>query len=97
MKNNFAIRLDQAFSVFNSKDTSKHSLLYENATDNLGKLVKEVYETHLIIFAYNNGRWEIVEKLPLNNCAIHPRIDGFDFIHEGHITTYGLNCRFVIE
>ena len=93
MENNFAIRLDQAFSVFNSKDTT----LYENATENLGKLVKEAYETHLIIFAYNNGRWETVKKLPLSNCAIHPRIDGFDFIHEGHITTYGPNCRFVIE
>ena len=94
MENNFAIRLDQAFSVFNSKDT----ILYENATENLGKLVKEAYETHLIIFAYNNGRWETVKELPLNNCAIHPRIDGgFDFIHEGHVTTYGSNCRFVIE
>ena len=92
MENNFAIRLDQAFSVFNSKDT----ILYENATENLGKLVKEAYETHLIIIAYNNGRWETVKKLPLNNCAIHPRIDGFDFIHEGHVTTYGPNCRFAI-
>ena len=92
MENNFAIRLDQAFSVFNSKDTT----LYENATENLGKLVKEAYETHLIILAYNNGRWETVKKLPINNCAIHPRTDGFDFIHEGHVTTYGLNCRFAI-
>lgn len=93
MENNFTIRLDQAFSVFNSKDT----ILYENATENLGKLVKEAYETHLIIVAYNNGRWEIVKELPLNNCSIHPRTDGgFDFIHEGHVTTYGPNCRFVI-
>lgn len=93
MKNNFAIRLDQAFSVFNSKDT----ILYENATENLGKLVKEAYETHLIIIAYNNGRWETVKELPLNNCTIHPRSDGgFDFIHEGHVTTYGPNCRFAI-
>ena len=93
MENNFAIRLDQAFSVFNSKDT----ILYENATENLGKLVKEAYETHLTILAYNNGRWETVKELPLNNCAIHPRIDGgFDFIHEGHVTTYGHNCRFAI-
>lgn len=93
MENNFAIRLDQAFSVFNSKDT----ILYENATENISKLVKEAYETHLIIIAYNNGRWETVKELPLNNCAIHPRIDGsFDFIHEGHVTTYGPNCRFAI-
>ena len=93
MENNFAIRLDQAFSVFNSKDT----ILYENATENLGKLVKEAYETHLIILAYNNGRWETVKELPLNNCAIHPRTDGgFDFIHKGHVTTYGPKCRFVI-
>ena len=93
MENNFEIRLDQVFSVFNSKDT----ILYENATENLGKLVKEACETHLIIIAYNNGRWETVKELPLNNCAIHPRIDGgFDFIHEGHVTTYGSNCRFVI-
>ena len=94
MENNFAIRLDQAFSVFNSKDT----ILYENATKNLGKLVKEAYETHLIILAYNNGRWKTVKKLPLNNCAIHPRTDGgFDFIHEGHVTTSGHNCSFEIE
>ena len=93
MTKDFAIKLDQAFSVFNSKDT----ILYENATENLGKLVEEAYETHLIIIAYNNGRWETVKELPLNNCALHPRIDGgFDFIHEGHVTTYGSNCRFAI-
>lgn len=93
MENNFAIRLDQVFSVFNSKDT----ILYENATENLRELVKEVYETHLIILAYNNGRWERVKELPINNCTIHPRQDGgFDFIHEGRITTYGSNCVFAI-
>lgn len=52
---------------------------------------------HIIVFAYNNGRWETVKKLPINQCAIHPRTDGFDFIYKGHVTTYGLNCRFVIE
>ena len=47
---------------------------------------------------YNNGIWKTVKKLPLSNCAIHPRTDGgFDFLYEGHVTTYGLNCRFVIE
>ena len=90
MEKNFAIRLDQAFSVFNSKDT----ILYENATENLGKLVKEACETHLIIMVYNNGIWKTVKKLPINNCAIHPRIDSrFDFIHKGHVTKYGPNCR----
>ncbi len=36
MKKEFAIRLDQVFSVFNSKDTA----LYENAVENLRELVK---------------------------------------------------------
>ena len=93
MENNFAIRLDQASQY----STVRITILYENATENICKLVKEAYETHLIIIAYNNGRWETVKELPLNNCAIHPRIDGgFDFIHEGHVTTYGPNCRFAI-
>lgn len=94
MKKDFAIRLDQVFSVFNSKDTA----LYEDATKALGELVKEISETHIRILFYNDGKWEIVKKLPINNCAVHPRTDGgFDFIHEGHITTYGSNCRFVID
>lgn len=94
MEKDFATRLDQVFhSVFNSKST----LLYENAKEDLSKLVKEACETHLIILAYNNGEWVTVKKLPINNCAIHPRSDGsFDFIHEGHVTTYGSNCRFAI-
>ena len=93
MEKNFATRLDSIYSVFNSKNT----VFYEEATQEFRKLVKEAYETHLIIIAYNNGRWETVKELPLNNCAIHPRIDGgFDFIHEGHVTTYGPNCRFTI-
>ena len=50
MTKDFAIRLDQTFSVFNSKDTA----LYENATENLRELVKEAYETHIHIIAYNN-------------------------------------------
>lgn len=93
MINNFAIRLDQVFSVFNSKDIA----LYENAVENFYELVKEAYETHIRILSYNDGKWEIVEELPINNCAVHPRTDGgFDFIIDGHVTTYGPNCRFAI-
>ena len=60
--------------------------------------MKNPINIHLIIMAYNNGRWKTVKKLPISECAIHPRTDGgFDFMYEGHVTTYGLNCRFVIE
>lgn len=52
MKKDFAIRLDQVFSVFNSKDTA----LYEDAIENLRKLVKEAYETHIRVKACKNGK-----------------------------------------
>lgn len=94
MTKNFAIRLDQTYSVFNSEENKE---MLDFAKQNLRDLVKEVCETHLIILSYNNGRWDEVKKLPLNNCAVHPRKDGgFDFIHEGSIQTYGPNCRFAI-
>ena len=94
MEKNFAERLDSIYSVFNSKNTA----LYNEATQELKTLVKESYETHINIIHYNNGLWESVLKLPINNCAVHPRTDGgFDFIHEGTVTTYGADCRFAIE
>ena len=93
MEKNFAERLDSIYSVFNSKNTA----LYDEATQELKTLVKESYETYINIIRYNNGLWKSVLKLPINNCAVHPRTDGgFDFIHEGSITTYGPDCRFAI-
>ena len=93
MEKNFAERLDSIYSVFNSKNTA----LYDEATQELKTLVRESYETHINIIRYNNGLWESVLKLPINNCAVHPRTDGgFDFIHKGTVTTYGADCRFAI-
>ena len=94
MEKNFAERLDSIYSVFSSKDTA----LYDEATQELRTLVKESYETHINIIRHKeDGMWETVCKLPINNCAVHPRTDGgFDFIHEGSITTYGPDCRFAI-
>ena len=93
MVKNFAERLDSIYSVFNSKDTAS----YDEATQELKTLVRESYETNINIIRYNNGLWESVLKLPINNCAVHPRTDGgFDFIHEGTVTTYGADCRFAI-
>ena len=94
MTKNFAERLDSIYSVFNSKNTA----LYDEATQELKTLVKESYETHIhIIRRKKDGMWETVCKLPINNCAVHPRNDGgFDFIHEGTVTTYGADCRFAI-
>ena len=94
MEKNFAERLDSIYSVFNSKNT----IFYDEATQEFRELVKESYETKIKIMHYNNGLWDVVRELPINNCAVHPRSDGgFDFIHEGSITTYGPDCRFVIE
>ena len=92
MEKNFATRLDSIYSVFSSKDTA----LYDEATQELRTLVKESYETHINIIRHKeDGMWETVYKLPINNCAVHPRTDGgFDFIHEGNVTTYGANYRF---
>lgn len=95
MEKNFATRLDSIYSVFNSKNTA----FYEEATQEFKKLVKEACETKIQIIRYNKERrlWDLVRELPINNCAIHPRIDGgFDFIHEGSITTYSPDCRFAI-
>ena len=95
MEKNFAERLDSIYSVFNSKNT----VFYEEATQEFKKLVKEAYETKIQIIHYNkeSGLWDLVRELPINNCAVHPRTDGgFDFIHEGSITTYGPDCRFAI-
>lgn len=94
MVKNFAERLDSIYSIFNSKDTA----LYDDAVRELETLVKEAYETNInIIHHKKDGTWNTVCKLPINNCAIHPRIDGgFDFIHEGTVTTYGDDCRFAI-
>ena len=94
MEKNFAERLDSIYSVFSSKDTA----LYDKATQELRTLVKESYETHINIIRHKeDGMWETVCKLPINNCAVHPRTDGgFDFIHGGHVTTYGSNYRFAI-
>lgn len=98
MEKNFAERLDSIYSVFNSKNTA----LYDDAIRELKNLVKELYETNIYIIGYNvchkkEGTWTTIRKLPINNCAIHPRTDGgFDFIHEGTVTTYGANCRFAI-
>ena len=95
MEKNFATRLDSIYSVFNSKNTA----FYEEATQEFKKLVKESFETKIKIIHYNKERgvWDLVRELPINNCAIHPRTDGgFDFIHEGSITTYDSDCRFAI-
>ena len=94
MEKNFAERLDSIYAVFNSKDAA----LYDKATQELKTLVKESYETHINIIRHKkDGMWETVCKLPINNCAVHPRTDGgFDFIHEGTVTTYGVDCRFAI-
>lgn len=55
-------------------------------------------ELRMFISVYTNGKWEIRKELSLTNCIITPRNDGgFDFIHEGHIQTYGSNCRFEIK
>ena len=94
MEKNFAERLDSIYSVFNSKNTA----LYDEAIQELKSLVKEAYETNIhIIHHKKDGMWKTVCKLPINNCAVHPRTDGgFDFIHEGKVETYGSDCIFAI-
>ena len=66
MTKDFAIKLDQAFSVFNSKDT----ILYENATEDLGKLVKEAYETDL--------KEDIIEKVNTDGNLITADLGHFE-------------------
>ncbi len=51
MTKDFAIRLDSVYAIFNGKDTA----LYEKATEELRKLVKEAYEGNKCAQICDNG------------------------------------------
>lgn len=98
MVNNFAIRLDQVFSVFNSKDT----VLYEDATKALGELVKEAYETHIRVKACKNGKWETIKELPVVNCTIKYEENGefaliYENDYENEVEVFNPNSEVVVE
>ena len=49
------------YAIFNSKDTA----LYERATEELRKLVKEAYEGNKCAQVCDNGNWVSIEELPI--------------------------------
>ena len=61
MNKDFAIRLESVHAIFNSKDTA----LYERATEELRKLVKEAYEGNKCAQICDNGNWMFMEELPI--------------------------------
>lgn len=98
MKKDFAIRLDQVFSVFNSKDTA----LYEDAIENLRKLVKEAYETHIRVKACKNVKWETIKELPVVNCTIKYEENGefaliYENDYENEVEVFNPNSEVVVE
>ena len=98
MKKDFAIRLDQVFSIFNSKDTA----LYEDAIENLRKLVKEAYETHIRVKACKNGKWETIKELPVVNCTIKYEENGefaliYENDYENEVEVFNPNSEVVVE